>query len=79
MNKIVLKALKKATGCMIQHTGWPCGTCFFSISKELNNQDWQLVLLIRGDNEEDDLDNLPKDREKSYLKILKCCEEYKNG
>jgi len=31
------KALREKTGCSIQHNGWTCGTCFFAISKTLNN------------------------------------------
>jgi len=62
---------KKTMGCAIQHDGWPCGTCFFAISKELDNSDWQNVLLIRGDSKETELDNLPKDREASYEKIMR--------
>jgi NDP-sugar pyrophosphorylase family protein len=74
MNKAKLKkALKQVTGCSVQHDGWPCGTCFYNISKSLKNQDWQNVLLIRGDYPSDELDNLPKDREKSYEKIMKVC------
>ena len=46
MDKRTLKrALRAKTGCTVQHDGWPCGTCFFSINSELNNQDWQAVLL----------------------------------
>lgn len=52
--------LLKHTGCDIQHTGWPCGTCFFAISEKLDNRDWQTVLFTRGDYAEADLDNLPK-------------------
>ena len=74
MNRLKLKrALKSKTGCNIQHDGWCCGTCFFAISKRLTNQDWQNVLLIRGDSEESELHNLPKDRVKSYNKIMKLC------
>lgn len=74
MNKAELKkALKQVTGCTLQYNGWCCGTCFFSISEKFTNKDWQLVLLIRGDYEEKDLTNLPKDREESYEKIIKLC------
>ena len=75
--KIKLKqALFEAThGCAIQHTGWPCGTCFFAIDKSLTNADWQNVLLIRGDSAEKDLHNLPKDREASLNKILLACKK----
>ncbi len=71
MEKIILKnALRKATGCTIQHTGWPCGTCFFAINKKLTNQDWQAVLLFRGDYEKSDLDNLPKNIPATLEKVL---------
>lgn len=67
-------ALHAAThGCVVQHDGWTCGTCFFAISDDLDNEDWQNVLLIRGDYNENELDNLPADREASYQKILRCC------
>lgn len=63
-------ALVDATaGCAIQHDGWPCGTCFFDISEKLTNKDWQALLLFRGDNERKDLNNLPKDINKSLMKI----------
>ena len=64
--------LERATnGCVVQG-GWPCGTCFFDIDSSLSNQDWQNVLLIRGDGE-DGLDNLPSDRQASYDKIIGLC------
>ena len=76
MNKSkLLEKLYKATCCAVQHDGWTCGTCFFAISKKLTNKDWQNVLLIRGDYKEKDLTNLPKDRQRSYNKIMKLCEE----
>jgi hypothetical protein len=68
-------ALRKATGCRIQHTGWPCGTCFFSISDKLTNKDWQAVLLFRGDYKRKELNNLPKDINKSLEKVLSLCNE----
>ncbi|MEK7499024.1 MAG: hypothetical protein AAB649_00270, partial [Patescibacteria group bacterium] len=67
--KVTQKNLKTAlvekTSCAIQHDGWPCGTCFFSISKKLTNKDWQAVLLFRGDYSREDLDNLPKNLDRS--------------
>jgi hypothetical protein len=72
MKKSVLKkALRNATGCGIQHNGWPCGTCFFSIDGPLTNKDWQAVLLFRGDYKKEQLNNLPKDIENSLEKVLK--------
>jgi len=66
------KELVGATyGCNVQHTGWPCGTCFFAMSKRLTNQDWQAILLFRGDYKKEDLKNLPNDINKSLEKVLK--------
>jgi len=68
--KMQFKArLRDKTQCAIQHTGWCCGTCFFGISKNLNNQDWQSLLLYRGSDKKEDLNNLPKDYMKSIKKI----------
>jgi len=33
------EALKKATGCTVQHDGWTCGTCFYAIDDKLTNKD----------------------------------------
>jgi len=41
--------LMEKTGCSIQHNGWSCGTCFFSISPFLTNEDWNSLLSYRGD------------------------------
>lgn len=72
MNKHTLKSLlSKKVGCNIQYDGWPCGTCFLAISKKLTNADWQNVLLLRGDYKESELNNLPKNRLRSYNKIIK--------
>jgi hypothetical protein len=64
-------ALVEKTMCDIQHDGWPCGTCFFAIDVHLRNQDWQTLLLYRGDYKETELDNLPPldDRENIIDKI----------
>ena len=71
MKKIELKnILNKKLGCKIQHTGWPCGTCFFSMSQKLTNQDWQTLLLFRGDYKKSDLTNLPENQEKTIQKIV---------
>lgn len=73
------KLLTEATlGCTIQRGGWPCSTCFFSLSDSLTNKDWQTLLLYRGDYKEEDLNNLPKtekEREESLNKIARICEE----
>ncbi len=82
MNKIKLKrALKKKTHCSIQYNGWPCGTCFFSMSKTLTNKDWQALLLYRGDYKKEDLDNLPLDIKVNLEKIYKIAvkQDVKNG
>ena len=70
--------VEEATGCILQHNGWTCGTCFFSISSSFNNKDWQNILLFRGDYKEKDLDNLPSDRIKSLEKVYSECERYIN-
>ena len=62
------KALGKKTMCGLHH-GWPCGTCFYAISKKLTNKDLQALLLFRGDYKKEDLNNLPKDINKSLVKI----------
>ena len=68
--------LQTKTGCSIQYAGFPCGTCFFNLKKKnkLENQDWQLVLLIRGDTNKKDLHNLPpKEEWETRIKnILEC-------
>ncbi len=68
------KALKKATHCTIQYTGWPCATCFYAMSKRLTNQDWQALLNFRGDYDKSDLNNLPKDINKNLIKIIKIAQ-----
>lgn len=45
------------------------GHVFFSMSETLTNKDWQALLLYRGDNKKEDLNNLPLDIEKSLQKI----------
>jgi len=61
--------LRLETMCGAQHDGWTCGTCFFTMSETLTNSDWQTLLLYRGDYKESNLDNLPKDKDKSLKKI----------
>ena len=67
--------LREETMCGAQHTGWSCGTCFSAISETLTNSDWQSLLLYRGQYEKDELDNLPKDTDKSINKIWKLIKE----
>lgn len=70
MNKRNLKKiLKEKTKCNIQHDGWCCGTCFFAMSKRLTNKDWQGLLLYRGDYRREELNNLPKNINRSLTKI----------
>ncbi len=64
------RALFKATGCDLQHDGWPCGSCFFAMSDNLSNQDWQAVLSVRGDYSLAEMDNLPEDIGSSLERVL---------
>ena len=75
MDREILKdKLYEATGgCAAQHDGWPCGTCFFNLGTNLTNQDWQALLLFRGDYPRETLDNLPDDIERSLNKIMALC------
>lgn len=49
------EALMNETGCGIQHTGWSCNKCFFTLMDDLGvkeNQQmqyWHAVLITRGD------------------------------
>jgi hypothetical protein len=77
------KMLAEATGCTIQHTGWCCGTCFFSVAGkgELTNRDWQTLLHYRGDYKLKDLDNVPKtaeERKEVIDKIYNIAEKQVN-
>jgi len=75
MDKQTLKnALEEKTDCTIQHDGWCCGTCFFAIDESLSNEDWQALLLFRGDYNRAELNNLPKNEEASLKKILQLCK-----
>jgi len=69
------KLLSDRTLCTIQHNGWTCGTCFFSMSKKFTEQDWQSVLLYRGDYKAKELTNLPKDYMNSIDKVFKILNE----
>jgi len=59
--------INACNGCAIQSNGWPCGTCFFSISDNLKTKHWQSVLYFRGDYKKSELNHLPKDI-KPFLK-----------
>ena len=58
-NKMKEQLLFATMGCGIQHNGWTCGSCFFSIGDNLNNKHLQSILYFRGDYKVKDLDNLP--------------------
>ena len=48
--------LERKLGCTIQHTGWPCNTCFHNMNinlKEDIHEYWLSVLAVRGDYRED--------------------------
>lgn len=68
--KLLKSLLREKTSCTIQHTGWTCATCFYSISEKLTNQHWQLTLYIRGGYKKKELFNLPKDVEKGYKELI---------
>jgi len=50
---MILKiALEKETACVIQHTGYPCNTCFHNMDLDLKediHEYWLAVLGFRGD------------------------------
>ena len=48
--------LKAKTMCSIQHDGWTCGTCFFSLSETLTNLHWRCVLNYRGDYSDEEFE-----------------------
>lgn len=75
------KALYRVLRCNIQHDGWPCGTCFFSLAEDrLDNSDWQSLLYYRGDHELQHLDNLPKMWKRRITKIYNiCCDRISKG
>jgi hypothetical protein len=59
--RLLQELLEEETGCCIQHTGWPCNTCFHSMQFEGidNNQlhkFWEATLLLRGDYRVDQYD-----------------------
>lgn len=47
------RLLAEKTWCVIQHTGWPCNTCFHNMDLGISNNRlhelWLSTLLIRGD------------------------------
>jgi len=61
------RKLKEKTLCDIQHNGWTCGTCFFAISEELNNEHWKSVLFYRGDYT---LEEMEMDKSWDYKSLL---------
>jgi len=60
--------LEVETMCTIQHTGWPCNSCFHSMNLKLKediHKYWEAVLDIRGDYndydwEDTDITKFPK-------------------
>lgn len=76
-NMTLKRLLREKTSCTIQHTGWCCSTCFFNISKNLDNKDWQTLLWFGGDYKESDLDNLPRPEEREAIleKIADLCRQ----
>jgi len=60
--------LEVETMCTIQHTGWPCNSCFHSMDLKLKediHKYWEAVLDIRGDYndydwEDTDVTKFPK-------------------
>lgn len=76
----LLEALDRQTkGCKIQAPdhdgGWTCGTCFFAIDEDFDNQDWQTILAVRGDTDSSELDNLPSDVKARVKQIIKQCND----
>lgn len=53
------EALENKTGCVVQHDGWTCGTCFFAISDALKNSHWRAVLHFRGDYSKEEIEQDP--------------------
>ena len=58
---MVLKELKRKLnlyiGCGVQHTGWPCNSCFHSMDLDLKHDIhdyWEAVLDLRGDYDDYD-------------------------
>jgi hypothetical protein len=57
MTKITKTELKKKLnmrlGCTIQHTGYPCNSCFHSLELGISDMElhelWEALLLFRGD------------------------------
>ncbi len=67
--------LAEKCGCSIQHTGWPCNTCFHAMEipglKEHIHDYWEAVLAIRGDY--DDIDPNPELIDELYAKLDSSC------
>lgn len=53
--------LLDVTGCSIQYSGWPCGTCFGVLG--LSDGAWHATLVLRGDYKDGDFGiDMPDDR-----------------
>jgi hypothetical protein len=50
--------LSEQTGCELQHRGWPCGRCFFTLRLPGTDTEvqamWHATLVLRGDYRPDD-------------------------
>jgi len=54
--KTIREELVELSSCEIQHTGWPCNTCFHSVvgpklglSNDMTHELWKIILVLRGD------------------------------
>ena len=65
--------LEIETMCTIQHTGWPCNSCFHSMNLKLKediHKYWEAVLDIRGDYNEYDWEDTDVTKFPKLLKEL---------
>lgn len=51
--RVLKDLLLQATECELQHTGWPCNSCFHAlklgVSEDLLHRFWEATLVLRGD------------------------------
>jgi hypothetical protein len=71
INKAVFKQrLAEKTECTIQYNGWCCGGCFYSIDRvKLTNQDWNALLIYRGDYNLEECNKIRKEEGEIPLTI----------